>query len=279
LGNTFYTINVQLIAILLGLSTCLTTIYSWQIINDIINTNKNIHFVDASKDLIYSMNTWNKKSFFLTKLSSMNYFIYNTYKKWNISFLSSVLSDNIYMNSVYIVLVILSIFSGYVLNEIFYGFGYFVTNYNLDTNSYFFLFFDLETVLFSNQLLTCTYAILGWLIGFLIYFNIPKNTIITRFFLYLVKSVNIHSFGLLTNKWYFDIIINRYLVTNTWYFNYTILLKIVDYIITEYLASIYLSNITRQYNTISKKIQQISFKSNFYLFFCFLFVYFVYFIL
>jgi NADH-ubiquinone oxidoreductase chain 5 len=28
LGNTFYTINVQLIAILLGLSTCLTTIYS-----------------------------------------------------------------------------------------------------------------------------------------------------------------------------------------------------------------------------------------------------------
>jgi hypothetical protein len=263
----------------LGISTCITTIYSWQIINDIINTNKNIHFVDASKDLVYSMNTLNRNTFFLTKLSSISYHIHNTINKFNVTTIFSNVADNVYMNSVYTFLVILSIFSGFVLSEIFYGFGYFIGNYNLDTNPYLFLIFDLETVQFSNQALTCTYAIVGWIFGYLTFMKKPNRLFIDHILILWIQKFSIQAFSFLGSKWFFDTIINRFIIANTWYFNYNIILKIIDYIITEYLASIYLSNVTKQYNSVIKFIQYVSFKSNFYLFFCCIAIYYTYFIL
>jgi hypothetical protein len=237
-------------------------------------------FVDASKDLLYSMNSSNKKFFFLTKLALSNYLIGSNKNQYSLRYLINTIQDYIYMNSVYIMLVILSIFSGYVLNEIFFGFGYSTIHFTLDTNTYLFLLFDSESILFSNQLLTCAYAIIGWVSGFLLYFNIQKITINIHNTLETTLNVlNIKSFSFLAHRWYFDIIINRYIVANTFYFNYSILLKIIDYTVTEYMASIYLSNIIQQYNSILKQIQQIGLKSNFYLFFFCIFTYLLYFII
>lgn len=146
-----------------------------------------------------------------------------------------------------IILVIGSIFIGYLTKDMIIGMG---TNYW--NNSLFVLpqnlyFFESEFIPYYIKLIPVIFSILGALISYFIYFyllNILYKINITK--------IGIYFYTYLNKKLFFDIVYNEFIVKSLFYFGYNISFKIIDRgfieIIGPYGLTIIFSNLSKKFS-------------------------------
>ena len=120
-------------------------------------------------------------------------------------------------------LAISSIFIGYFLKDMFIGFGSTFWNNSLFSFSLNNMYFELEFINFFIKLIPVIFSLLGVILSVYIYSNL-KNI----YLLYKIKIENIKLYYFFIKKWYFDIIMNNFVVLNVLNFAYNISFKYID---------------------------------------------------
>lgn len=149
-----------------------------------------------------------------------------------------------------LVLAIFSIFIGYILKDMFIGLGT-----NFWNNSFFVLplsnmFIELEFISSFIKLIPVFFSILGMIIALVVYSN---YFLILNFF--KVKLNYFYIYYFLIKKWYFDVVVNKYIVINLLNFAYNISFKIFDRGIIELFGPHGLYSLFNYYSLITKSIQ------------------------
>lgn len=162
---------------------------------------------------------------FLTFGQSPNIFRYNTLK---------IHEGNYQLTLPLILLIIGSIFSGFLFKDIFVGFGStFFSNaiYVLYYNK---TFFDIEFTPIWIKLIPTIFGLSGFGLVFIVF----KSSFITR-----LNKLNIWLYSFFNNKWYFDHIYNYYIGSFVFWLSYNICYKTIDKGILEFFGASNLSSI------------------------------------
>jgi NADH-ubiquinone oxidoreductase chain 5 len=114
-----------------------------------------------------------------------------------------------------IILAICSIFSGFLLNDIFTGLGSDFLNDSIFILPQHLLLINSEFITHTFKIMPTVFSLLGALISLLIY-----NYFINKILLIKVSRFGQLSYNFLINRWYFDTIYNETIVKYCLYFGY-----------------------------------------------------------
>ncbi len=151
------------------------------------------------------------------------------------------------------ILAIASIFIGFLLKDMFIGFGTNFWNNSLFSFPLNNMFIELEFIPIFIKLIPVFFSLLGVFFALLIYSYLKYLKI-----LYIYKLNNVYIYYFLIKKWYFDILVNNYIVLVILKFAYNISFKLLDRGLFELLGPFGLFNLLNVY---SKKI--LNFQSGF----------------
>lgn len=120
----------------------------------------------------------------------------------------------------FLLLALLSLFSGYFFFDLFMGVGSLFLNFNFIITDYN-TFIDYEFMFFFYKLLPFFFSFCGLFLGYIIY----KNDILIY---YYTSTFLKYIFNFISNKWFFDFIYNKIFVNYSLLFAYNISYKLVD---------------------------------------------------
>ena len=182
-------------------------------------------------------------AFYSTRLLYMTFFkISNS----NRIIISEVEEASFFMIIPLIILTFASMFVGYIMKDLFIGFGVDTWNgslFQLPNNCY---YIEAEFLPFYIKIIPFVLTMLGIFVAVLMY-NIYEKKFVNLIF----YKITYYLYCFLVKKWYFDIIYNEIIVKNVLKFGYVISFKMIDRSLLELLGPL---GIVRVLKNLIKKV-------------------------
>jgi NADH-ubiquinone oxidoreductase chain 5 len=167
----------------------------------------------------------------------------------NITRLLNIEEAPLFLGLPLFILAFFSIFIGFILKDMFVGLGSSFFNnalFNLPLNN---IYLELEFIPVSIKLIPVFFSLLGALISIYSYFFLITNLYLLKF----IKFPKIYYF--LIKKWYFDVLINSFIVPSFMKFAYDCSFKIFDRGLFELIGPFGLSKLFNKYSIKAVNLQ------------------------
>jgi NADH-ubiquinone oxidoreductase chain 5 len=122
---------------------------------------------------------------------------------------------------VFIFLFFVSVVGGYLYFDLFMGIDQSFLMFNVSVKEYN-NFIEYEFVFFIYKLLPFIFSLLGILCGFWLYYIYNNSSY------YYFMDYYIYIYNFFVNKWFFDMLYNRFFVNNVFKFSYHVTYKLID---------------------------------------------------